>query len=202
MAGECINAMSAELSNLNAPGAAAAGRCAVWLFAYGSLLFKIDFPFIERRAASVLHWQRRFWQGSHDHRGTPEAPGRVVTLVRQPGQRCEGVAYLVEPAVFAHLDHRERNGYVRVSEALHFDDAEAVEGVVYIADERNEAFLGPAPEAEIARHIARCSGPSGPNGDYLLGLAQALRELCAHDAHVFALERLLQQELSNAMAPA
>lgn len=172
----------------------------VWLFAYGSLIFKVDFPFIERRRASVMHWQRRFWQGSHDHRGTPEAPGRVVTLVRRQGERCDGVAYLVAPSVFAHLDHRERNGYVRAGEALHFDDDSSSPGVMYIADDQNPAFLGPAPEPEIARHIARCSGPSGPNRDYLLGLAQALREICADDAHVFALERLLQAEL--AMPPA
>ncbi len=65
------------------------------------------------------------------------------------------------------------------------------EGVVYLAGADNAAYLGPASEAEIARQIAASHGPSGPNRDYLLNLAQALRELGWDDAHVFALEREL-----------
>ena len=51
------------------------GHAQVWLFGYGSLIYKADFPYIERRPASIEGWTRRFWQGSHEHRGTPMAPG-------------------------------------------------------------------------------------------------------------------------------
>lgn len=173
------------------------GHHSVWLFGYGSLIYKADFPYLQRRAASIANWTRRFWQGSHDHRGTPEAPGRVVTIIEEAGAICHGMAYLVTPEVFAHLDHREKNGYLRLATTITFDDGDSggdsgsVVGLVYIATPDNTAFLGEASEQEIARHIARSTGPSGPNSDYLNHLAHALRELGRHDQHVFEIERHL-----------
>ena len=214
------------------------GHHSVWLFGYGSLIYKADFPYLQRRPASIANWTRRFWQGSHDHRGTPEAPGRVVTIIEQAGAICHGMAYLVTPEVFAHLDHREKNGYLRLAMPITFDDNQddkqdgggrddnrdsetsgnggrnggnvdggghggnangggdgdgddSVIGLVYIATPDNTAFLGEASEQEIARHIARSAGPSGPNSDYLNHLAGALRELGRHDQHVFEIERHL-----------
>ena len=168
------------------------GHHSVWLFGYGSLIYKADFPYLQRRAASIANWTRRFWQGSHDHRGTPEAPGRVVTIIEEAGAICHGMAYLVTPEVFAHLDHREKNGYLRLATTITFDDgdggsdgttsdSDSAVGLVYIATPDNTAFLGEASEQEIARHIARSIGPSGPNSDYLNHLAHALRELGRHD---------------------
>lgn len=168
------------------------GHHQVWLFGYGSLIFKADFPYIERQPASIGGWSRRFWQGSHDHRGTPSAPGRVVTLIEDAGAHCAGMAYLIQPDVFAHLDHREKNGYLRLAIDIHFDDGRTEEGLVYIATEDNAAFLGAATEQDIANHIAAAAGPSGPNRDYLLELAHALRELGKEDEHVFAIEHYLR----------
>ncbi|WP_313913272.1 gamma-glutamylcyclotransferase [Tahibacter sp.] len=170
----------------------------IWLFGYGSLIYKVDFPFLERRRARIRGWTRRFWQGSHDHRGTPEAPGRVVTLIADSGAVCTGMAYRVTPDVFAHLDHREKNGYTREASEFFFDDGSHAQGVVYVANPGNEAYLGPADEDEIARHIARARGPSGENRDYLLALAAALRELGSDDAHVFGIERELRGMLEAA----
>lgn len=166
------------------PDAASGDR--VWVFGYGSLIWRPDFPFAARRRAIVDGWKRRFWQGSHDHRGTPDAPGRVVTLIADPTARCIGIAYLIEHDVFDHLDHREKNGYTRHDVALTFDDARA-DGVVYVAHPDNEAFLGDAPLDAIARQIIVSRGPSGANVEYLLELAQALRNLDADDIHVFEL---------------
>ncbi len=164
----------------------------VWLFGYGSLIYKADFPYLQRRPARIHHWQRRFWQGSHDHRGTPEAPGRVATLVEAPNHICVGMAYEVTPDVFEHLDHREKNGYLRFfTEFEWLDGLGAVEGLVYVAGPTNDAYLGETSEPEIAAHIARSKGPSGLNSEYLLKLAEALRELGEHDEHVFAIEREL-----------
>ena len=106
--------------------------------------------------------------------------------------RLSRLAYLITPEVFAHLDHREKNGYLRVATPIRFDgddDGEEVIGLIYIAAPDNAAFLGPAAERDIARHIARSAGPSGPNSDYLNQLAAALRALGRHDQHVFDIER-------------
>jgi len=167
------------------------GHDAVWLFGYGSLIYKADFTYLERRPASIRHWVRRFWQGSHDHRGTLEAPGRVVTLIPQTDAVCVGMAYLIAPEALAHLDVREKNGYLRFVTSLSLDDGREPEGLVYIATEENAAFLGAASERDIAEHIARSTGPSGPNRDYLLQLADALHQMDAQDPHVFAIEREL-----------
>jgi cation transport regulator ChaC len=163
-----------------------------WVFGYGSLIYKVDFPFVQRAPASIRGWHRRFWQGSHDHRGTPCSPGRVVTLLEEPGAVCRGVAYLIEHEVFEHLDHREKNGYERhpVDIVLAHSE-ELVKGVIYVATEDNHAYLGPAHLQEVASHIEQASGPSGSNRDYVLQLAAALRELGDHDPHVYALEALL-----------
>lgn len=165
----------------------------VWLFGYGSLIFKAGFDYIERRPARISGWARRFWQGSHDHRGTPDAPGRVLTLIEQPGAICQGMAYRIAPEVFKPLDVREKNGYLRLATQLTFIDGSKATGVVYMAGSDNEAYLGDAPDAEIAAQVAASNGPSGPNRDYVLNLAKALRELGYDDPHVFSIERHLRR---------
>jgi len=161
-----------------------------WVFGYGSLIWKQDFPYLDTRPARIRGWVRRFWQGSHDHRGTPDDPGRVVTLVESPGDWCHGRALLVGPEVFDHLDHREKNGYAHLDVTIHFGDG-AVRGVTYHAPPDNPAFLGAAPLESIARQVARGRGDSGPNLDYVLELARSLRTLGVADPHVFALEDCL-----------
>ena len=176
----------------------------IWLFAYGSLIFKVDFPFIDQQPASITHWQRRFWQGSHDHRGTLQQPGRVVTLIEAPQQVCKGTAYRVTADVFEQLDYREKNGYLRYEVPLTLQTMQgAVEkvGLVYIADPDNLAFLGEASEADIAQQIAKAKGGSGYNHEYLLELAAALRAIEEHDAHVFLIEKYLIDILNNPPQP-
>jgi cation transport regulator ChaC len=162
----------------------------VWVFGYGSLIWKQDFPYLDSRPAQIRDWARRFWQGSHDHRGLPHDPGRVLTLIEAPGEICAGRAFYVEPEVFEHLDHREKNGYERGEVLIEFD-TDSVTGLVYHADEENFAYLGPAPMHDIAAQISRSVGPSGTNRDYVLQLAEALRELGTVDEHVFELEAML-----------
>jgi len=163
----------------------------IWVFGYGSLIFRADFPYVAREQANVRGWVRRFWQGSHDHRGLPEAPGRVVTLIPEAAAICTGMAYRVSLETLVLLDYREKNGYQRVDVLLEFDNGMQQKGIVYVADESNPAFLGDASMEEIALHIARSAGPSGTNLDYLFDLHRALLTLGSQDQHVNDLVALL-----------
>lgn len=165
-----------------------------WLFGYGSLIWKADFPFLERQPAWIFDWSRRFWQGSHDHRGTPNAPGRVVTLISESGARCDGMAYRIKPEVLEQLDIREKNGYLRELVPIHFADHSSSVGLIYLATSENEAFLGEAPLPEMARQIAAAQGPSGRNSEYLLNLDRALHKLGVNDRHVSALASLVNHQ--------
>lgn len=167
-----------------------------WLFGYGSLIWRPDFPFLERRVASVHGWARRFWQASPDHRGVPDAPGRVVTLVREPGFSCGGVVFRVADdayhAVIDALDVREQNGYDLVEVDARLRDGSSVRAVTYIAGPDNPSFIGPAPLHEMASQIARSHGPSGANREYLLRLAEALESLAIVDEEILALRAALE----------
>jgi len=176
----------------------------LWIFGYGSLVWRPSFPFVEREAAVLRGWARRFWQGSTDHRGVPGAPGRVVTLVREAETvRCWGVAYRIADddadAVMGHLDHREQGGYARHRVALETDRG-PIAALVYVAEPDNPEYLGPAPLSAIVATIAGATGPSGPNDEYVLRLAAALREAGESDEHVFEVEAALLGERDRSRA--
>jgi cation transport protein ChaC len=160
----------------------------------------------------VTGYVRRFWQASEDHRGTPEAPGRVATLIErsyweeltdlhgEAPERVWGVAYRIIPDKVAqvkeYLDIREINGYTIHYEPFHpADGSGPIRTLVYIGTPDNKQFVGPQDPQTLAEHIFRSRGPSGLNKDYLLELDRALEELSPEsgDGHVSDLARRVRE---------
>ncbi|GAM40945.1 hypothetical protein TCE0_041r13686 [Talaromyces pinophilus] len=103
----------------------------LWVFGYGSLIWKPPPHFDRRVPGYISGYVRRFWQASTDHRGTPERPGRVVTVIEKefwetlddPHKTLEpsntstvwGAAYHIPAShaeeVHDYLDVREIDGY-------------------------------------------------------------------------------------------
>jgi len=185
----------------------------LWIWGYGSLIWKPAFPHTQSYKGFVRGWKRRFYQGSKDHRGTEEKPGRVVTLLpaspRTDGKEAitYGMVYRVEPlhveSVLKYLDFREKGGYSQLMLDVIIDDARAspdlksVKALTYTATEGNEDYLGPAPLECIGAQIFLSEGPSGKNIEYLLRLAEHLRLHDLADPHVFELESFVKTLISD-----
>ena len=142
-----------------------------WLFAYGSLMARPALPWTEWVEASLLGYRRRFWQGSHDHRGargpgTRADPGAFGGRTR--GSRegaCEGLLYFLPPSVakgaLARLDYREKNGYLRRTREVRDRFGIRRRALVYLATPDNPAWLGPAPRAELVAQLCTARGTLG-----------------------------------------
>ena len=165
------------------------------IFAYGSLLFRPGFSYLERQRGIARGYARRFSQASPDHRGTHAHPGRVVTLVESADSTTVGALYFVEaPALqlLSELDERERAGYERVFVPVS-TDAETHRAVTWIAPPGNAYDAGHLPAVELAAHIRVFVGPSGRNDDYVFRLERALAELEACDPEVSGLAQALRR---------
>jgi glutathione-specific gamma-glutamylcyclotransferase len=165
------------------------------IFAYGSLLFRPGFAYLERQRAVARGYARSFSQASPDHRGAPARPGRVVTLVVSAESVAVGALYFVLAPAFellSELDHRERAGYERVTLAVS-TDVDTYQAVTWIAPPGNAYDAGQLALAELAAHIRACAGPSGRNDDYVFQLERALAELDASDPRVTDLAERLRR---------
>jgi cation transport protein ChaC len=165
----------------------------LWVFGYGSLMWRPDFPFEHRARALVHGFHRAFCVYSHVYRGTRDKPGLVLGL--DYGGSCSGVAYRVaaenaESAV-EYLIRREMVTRVYMPRWVTMRVGGAtVRAHTYTAAHNHVQYAGRLPEDETLRLILQGTGRSGPNTDYLRNTIDHLDALGISDK---PLRRLLNR---------
>lgn len=163
----------------------------LWVFAYGSLMWRPGFASLEAHPATLVGYKRSFCIYSVHHRGNHRRPGLVLGLDR--GGSCKGLAYRIAPDdafdVLAYLKAREQiNGvYRQVQAPVALDDGGHRDAVCFIAETAHPSYAGSLPVATQARLIRAASGLSGTNLDYL---TSTLEHLAALEIRERELERV------------
>ena len=171
----------------------------LYVFAYGSLIWRPGFTHVAAHPALLRGFHRRFCLWSHHYRGTPERPGLVLGLDR--GGACRGVAYAVSAAeaasVLAYLDERElpdgaEQVYHRRMLPLRLlGSGRTVRAVTYVANRECRMYCGRLAPERAAAVIAAGQGKTGTNRDYLLNTVQHLKLMGVRDAGLDRIAGLL-----------
>lgn len=168
----------------------------LWVFGYGSLMWRPGFDFEERLPATIRGLHRALCVWSHVHRGTPDRPGLVLGLDR--GGACRGVAFRVATGrraeTIAYLRAREQvtGVYIETVQRARLADGRAVEALTYRADRRHPQYSGRLDEGALLSIVRGGVGVSGANPDYVLATQDHLVELGIHDAMLERLAKALR----------
>ncbi len=169
----------------------------LWVFGYGSLMWRPGFDFVERVPARLIGMHRALCVYSFVHRGTPERPGLVLGLDR--GGMCRGIAFRVAAAArdktMAYLREREQvtSVYLETMRRVELEDMarRQVRALCFVVDRGHVQYAGRLSLEESVRHIRHGHGRSGPNRDYVLDAVQSLEALGYRETDLhFIAERL------------
>lgn len=172
-------------------------RSGFWLFAYGSLMWRPDIPFAERRHAVLEGYHRALCIYSWVYRGTEQKPGLVFGLDR--GGFTKGVAYRIRARdvrlVLQRVYEREMvtNVYTprwlkcRLADGVH----RSVETMAFVANLCNPQYAGNLSETEVLRLVRQGQGSAGPCTDYVTNTLKHLRALGIRDSQLERIARKL-----------
>lgn len=171
----------------------------LWVFGYGSLMWRPGFPYQERQVAAIRGYHRALCVYSFVHRGTPQRPGLVMGLDR--GGSCRGVAFRVAAtdakATIAYLREREQVTMVYVERWLsaHLPDGRRVRALGYVVDSAHEQYAGRLSEEEVLRFVRQGVGVSGVNPDYVRSTHAHLVEIGVKDLTLARLAAALDADV-------
>ncbi|WP_370631549.1 gamma-glutamylcyclotransferase [Methylovirgula sp. HY1] len=181
----------------------AQGRDAdLWVFGYGSLMWRPGFSFAEHQIATVRGYHRALCVYSHVHRGTPDRPGLVLGL--DSGGACKGMAFRVPApmaeATIAYLRQREQvtSVYRELLLPVRLVDGRRMIALCYAVDRHHAQYAGRLDKADLERLVRQGHGVSGANPDYICNTHAHLAQLGIRDT---ALEWLVQRFAAEAADP-
>src|SRR5215813_558764 len=169
----------------------------LWVFGYGSLMWRPGFESIEQAPARLIGEHRALCVYSFVHRGTPEKPGLVLGLDR--GGACRGVAFRVaekhRAATVSYLREREQvtSVYREVMRSVWLENEarQRVSALTYVVDRGHVQYAGRLSMAEQLRHVLQGHGQSGVNRDYVLSTVKAIEAEGFRDAPLHQLALML-----------
>jgi len=171
-----------------------------WVFAYGSLMWRPGFSFVEKQPATLMGYSRSLCVYSHVHRGTPDKPGLVYGLDRlQENDVCQGIAYRVESEnwkdTVKYLRDREQVTSVYIEEMANIifseNDTDSTTALTYRVDRSHKQYAGQLSLDEQLKYIRQGHGQSGDCKEYVLSTAEHLIELNVEDKNLQALAKAL-----------
>jgi len=177
----------------------AASKDDLWVFGYGSLMWRPGFAHIEQVPARLIGEHRALCVYSFDHRGTPEKPGLVLGLDR--GGACRGVAFRVaahlREATISYLRSREQTTHVyrEVMRSVWLDNeaSQRVAALTYVVDRGHIQYAGRLPLNEQLRIVQQGHGRSGNNRDYVLSTVRAIEAQGFRDKELHRLAQMLNE---------
>jgi glutathione-specific gamma-glutamylcyclotransferase len=155
----------------------------LWVFGYGSLMWRPGFEVLERVPARLVGLHRALCVYSYVHRGTPERPGLVLGLDR--GGACRGIAFRVAAGAraetIAYLRAREQvtSVYRETTRRIELEDEarRQVRALCYVVDRGHVQYAGRLTLSHSVHHVRQGHGKSGANRDYVLEAVRALEAL-------------------------
>jgi cation transport protein ChaC len=176
----------------------------VWVFAYGSLIWKPACDIIEQRVAMVRGWHRAFCLGwDRRFRGTKERPGLMLALNR--GGRCQGVVQRLPPdALEANLGKLLRREMVTRPSPFPprwvsvQTTAGPLRAITFAIDRKSEAYVGGLSAEEIADALATAVGHWGSMAEYLHNTVKHLEQLGIDDRLLWRLQELVAERIEAA----
>jgi cation transport protein ChaC len=166
-------------------GAAPASDGSLWVFGYGSLMWRPGFAYARRYKALLHGWRRSLCVFSHVYRGSPERPGLVLGLDR--GGACPGVAFEVDAALreptIRYLREREQVTAVYLERVapITLEAGDRVLAVTYVADRLHDQYAGRLDREAMLAYVRAGKGKSGDNAEYVLETNDHLLALGVRD---------------------
>jgi cation transport protein ChaC len=159
----------------------------LWVFGYGSLMWKPDFPYDRRMPALLRGWHRALCVLSIRYRGTQKKPGLVLGL--DHGGSCRGIAFRVakgeEKATLQALHDREMitGTYDPAFRPVLLDNGQRILAWVFVARRDHPQYRRLSFDEQVA-HVRQGHGASGPAVDYLAATVRHLDEMGIHKTHL------------------